>query len=386
MLKSVNLIKVHKQGGHIMKKLFTTIAVTVALGLTACGSGNEGGAETPTVETASIGMLTDTGGINDRSFNQGTWAGIQRFETDHGTITSNHLSPDTMAVADLVTTAESLIVSGHELIIMPGFVFEEAISILQEKHPETKFIILDGEPENHIEENTLAIYFAEEQAGFMAGVAAALESETSKVGFIGGAEIPPVERFGWGFVAGVAYANETFDLDVEVVDFVYQGSFNDVQAGTALAGGMYDKGIDVIFVAAGAVGTGVVDEAKTRATAEERVFVIGVDSDQFEDGMMANGESVILTSAVKRVDNAAYEYIQKFLDGEFKGGEVVVEDATTNAVGLPDENPNLSDETQLKTNQVFEEIKAGDIVVPNNADDLREFLEEVEFDFTNISF
>ena len=385
-----------------MKKFLTTIAVTVALGLglTACGDteapSDEGGAETPAVdstpteETTAIGMLTDTGGINDQSFNQGTWEGIQRFETDHGTITSNHVAPATLAVADLVSTAESLIVSGNELIIMTGYTFEDAIGILQEEHPDTKFIILDGEPKvddkSVIMDNTLAIYFAEQQAGFMAGIAAALETETGKVGFIGGAEIPPVQRFGWGFLAGVAYANEELGLDVEVVDYIYQGTFDDVQAGTALAGGMYDKGIDIIFCAAGAVGTGVIDEARTRAANEERVFVIGVDSDQYEAGMMSNGESVILTSAVKRVDNAAYDYIQKFLDGEFPGGETVREDASSNGVGLPDENPNLSDDTQEKTDEIFEAIKAGDIVVPDTAEGLADFLEEVGYDVKEIKF
>lgn len=385
-----------------MKKFLTTIAVTVALGLglTACGDteapSDEGGAETPGVEstptegTTAIGMLTDTGGINDQSFNQGTWEGIQRFEMDHGTITSNHVAPGTMAVADLVSTAESLIVSGNELIIMTGFTFENAIGILQEEHPDTKFIILDGEPKVNdksvIMDNALAIYFAEQQAGFMAGIAAALETETGKVGFIGGAEIPPVQRFGWGFLAGVAYANEELGLDVEVVDYIYQGTFDDVQAGTALAGGMYDKGIDIIFCAAGAVGTGVIDEARTRAANEERVFVIGVDSDQYEAGMMSNGESVILTSAVKRVDNAAYDYIQKFLDGEFPGGETVREDASSNGVGLPDENPNLSDDTQEKTDEIFEAIKAGDIVVPDTAEGLADFLEEVGYDVKEIKF
>ena len=385
-----------------MKKFLTTIAVTVALGLglTACGDteapSDEGGAETPAVEstpteeTTAIGMLTDTGGINDQSFNQGTWEGIQRFQTDHGTITSNHVAPGTMAVADLVSTAESLIVSGHELIIMTGHTFEDAIGILQEEHPDTKFIILDGEPKvddkSVIMDNTLAIYFAEQQAGFMAGIAAALETETGKVGFIGGAEIPPVQRFGWGFLAGVAYANEELGLDVEVVDYVYQGTFNDVQAGTALAGGMYDKGIDIIFSAAGAVGTGVIDEARTRAANEERVFVIGVDSDQYEAGMMSNGESVILTSAIKRVDNAAYDYIQKFLAGEFPGGEVVVENASTNGVGLPAENPNLSEDTQATADDILEAIKAGDIVVPETAESLADFLEEVGYDVKELDF
>jgi len=372
-----------------MKKLFSTIALSalLGLGLTACGSDE-------TTDKASVGMLTDTGGINDQSFNQGTWEGIERFRQDHGTIIANHASPGTMALPELVTTAESLITAGHELIIMAGFTFEEAIGILQEDYPEVKFIILDGEPqvevdgdlEVRIDSNALSIYFAEEQAGFMAGIAAALETETGKVGFIGGMEIPPVQRFGWGFLAGVAYANEVFDLDVVVEQFVYQGTFNDIQAGAALAGGMYNDGIDIIFAAAGAVGTGVIDEAKTRAANGERVFVIGVDSDQFEAGMMENGESVILTSAVKRVDNAAYEYIQKFLNGEFPGGQSITKDATTDGVGLPENNPNLSEETQEKADSALENIKNGEVIVPRTAEDLEIFLSERGFDASELRF
>ncbi|MTK87643.1 BMP family ABC transporter substrate-binding protein, partial [Turicibacter sanguinis] len=206
------------------------------------------------------------------------------------------------------------------------------------------------------------------------------------VGFIGGMKIPAVEKFGFGYVAGVAYANATYGLEVEVADYLYNGTFTDVQGGQAQAGGMYDKGIDIVFVAAGGVGNGVINEAKTRAEAGEEVYVIGVDVDQYEEGVMSNGKSVILTSAIKRIDNAAYENIDAFVNGNFPGGQVITMDAKTNGIGLPEVNPNLTEDTTTKTNEVFEAIKAGTVVAPTSAEELELMLAELGYDASNINF
>ena len=371
-----------------MKKKFSmlTIALAASLGLVACGTG-EGDKGTTTNGEAKIkvGMMTDSGTIDDKSFNQGTWEGIKRYESENGTIEAQYIKPGGEATQDYLEAADNLLAKGNELIIAPGFKFEEAIGKLQAENPETKFVILDGEPEGGVAENSVGIYFAEQEAGFLAGIAAALETKTGKVGFIGGMVIPAVQKFGYGFVTGVAYANANLGTNVEVADYLYNGTFNDVSGGQAQAGGMYDKGIDIIFVAAGKVGNGVIAEGKVRAEAGDDVYVIGVDVDQYEDGIISNGSSVILTSAIKRIDNAAYDKIDELVNGTFTGGQVITMDAKNDGVGLPAENPNLSEATQQAADEAFELIKNGTIVVPTELDEVTAMLEELGFDASHLN-
>ena len=371
-----------------MKKKFSmlTIALAASLGLVACGTG-EGDKGTTTNGEAKIkvGMMTDSGTIDDKSFNQGTWEGIERYKEENGTIEAQYIKPGGEATQDYLEAADNLLAKGNELIIAPGFKFEEAIGKLQAENPETKFVILDGEPEGGVAENSVGIYFAEQEAGFLAGIAAALETKTGKVGFIGGMVIPAVQKFGYGFVTGVAYANANLGTNVEVADYLYNGTFNDVSGGQAQAGGMYDKGIDIIFVAAGGVGNGVIAEGKVRAEAGDDVYVIGVDVDQYEDGIISDGSSVILTSAIKRIDNAAYDKIDELVNGTFTGGQVITMDAKNDGVGLPAENPNLSEATQQAADEAFELIKNGTIVVPTELDEVTAMLEDLGFDASHLN-
>ena len=371
-----------------MKKKFSmlTIALAASLGLVACGTG-EGDKGTTTNGEAKIkvGMMTDSGTIDDKSFNQGTWEGIERYKEENGTIETQYIKPGGEATQDYLEAADNLLAKGNELIIAPGFKFEEAIGKLQAENPETKFVILDGEPKGGVAENSVAIYFAEQEAGFLAGIAAALETKTGKVGFIGGMVIPAVQKFGYGFVTGVAYANANLGTNVEVADYLYNGTFYDVQGGQAQAGGMYDKGIDIIFVAAGGVGNGVIAEGKVRAEAGDDVYVIGVDVDQYEDGIISDGSSVILTSAIKRIDNAAYDKIDELVNGTFTGGQVITMDAKNDGVGLPAENPNLSEATQQAADEAFELIKNGTIVVPTELDEVTAMLEDLGFDASHLN-
>ena len=371
-----------------MKKKFSmlTIALAASLGLVACGTG-EGDKGTTTNGEAKIkvGMMTDSGTIDDKSFNQGTWEGIERYKEENGTIEAQYIKPGGEATQDYLEAADNLLAKGNELIIAPGFKFEEAIGKLQAENPETKFVILDGEPEGGVAENSVGIYFAEQEAGFLAGIAAALETKTGKVGFIGGMVIPAVQKFGYGFVTGVAYANANLGTNVEVADYLYNGTFYDVQGGQAQAGGMYDKGIDIIFVAAGGVGNGVIAEGKVRAEAGDDVYVIGVDVDQYEDGIISDGSSVILTSAIKRIDNAAYDKIDELVNGTFTGGQVITMDAKNDGVGLPAENPNLSEATQQAADEAFELIKNGTIVVPTELDEVTAMLEDLGFDASHLN-
>ena len=370
-----------------MKKKFSmfTIALAASLGLVACGSNEGGQGTTNGEEKIKVGMMTDAGTIDDKSFNQSTWEGIQRYETENGTIESQYIRPSGTSTQDYLEAADNLLTAGNQMIVAPGFKFDEAIAKLQTENPDIKFVIIDAEPKGEVAENTVAIYFAEQQGGFLAGVAAALETKTNKVGFIGGMAIPSVQKFGYGFVAGVAYANANLGTNVEVTDYLYNGTFTDIAGGQTQAGGMYDKGIDIIFAAAGAVGNGVIAEAKTRAEAGEDVKVIGVDVDQYEHGIISDGSSVILTSAIKRVDNAAYDKVNDFVNGTFVGGEVITMDAKNDGIGLPAENPNLSEVTKQEADKVLQLIKDETLVIPTDEASTKEMLKELGFDATHIN-
>ena len=374
-----------------MKKKFSmlTVAVAATLGLVACGTGEDNNSSNGNndVSKIKVGMMTDAGTIDDKSFNQGTWEGIERYQKENGTIEAQYIKPVGTSTQDYLEAGNNLLVAGNEMIVAPGYKFEEAVGQLQAENPETKFVIIDGEPTGGVADNSVAIYFAEQEAGFLAGIAAALETKTNKVGFIGGMVIPSVQKFGYGFVTGVAYANANLGTNVEVADYLYNGTFDDVSGGQTQAGGMYDKGIDIIFVAAGGVGNGVISEAKTRAQAGDDVKVIGVDVDQYEDGIYnkETNESVILTSAIKRIDNAAYDKIDELVNGTFTGGQVITMDAKNDGIGLPEENPNLSEATQKETDKAFDLIKTGHIVVPTELEDVKAMLDELGFDASHLN-
>ena len=372
-----------------MRKFTSMLIVTMVamIALVACSSDKgESGSTTGTDNVNfKVGMMIDSGTIDDKSFNQGTWEGILAYTKDHKGVKGQHVQPNGETTADYLSAADNLMMAGNNVIIAPGFKFEEAITELQTANPEVSFVILDGEPAT-MAENTTAIYFAEHEAGFLAGVAAALQSQTGKVGFIGGMKIPAVERFGWGYLAGVAYANEAYATNVEVVDYQYQGTFNDVQGGQMMAGGMYDKGIDIIFSAAAAVGNGVINEAKARTEAGEKVYVIGVDVDQYDEGLMNDGSSVVLTSAIKRIDVAVYDALKAYGEGNFPGGQIITMDAKTNGVGLPETNPNLTTDTQAKVDDTLAQIQSGALVVPVTGEELYTFLAEVGYQANTINY
>ena len=336
-------------------------------GLVGCGSNSNSGNSSEA--TLKVGMVTDSGTIDDKSFNQGTWEGIKKAEKELG-IEKNYMQPTGETEANYLTEIQNLYDSGYKFIVTPGYKFETAIYKAQEQYKDAKFVIIDGAPhsgdDNYVvAENTISIYFAEEQGGFAAGVSAAVELKTGELGFIGGLEIPAVQRFEYGFQQGVAYANENYGTTVSLKDenIVYSGSFSDTAIGQQLAAQMYDRGVKAIFAAAGGVGTGVITEAKTRVVNGEEVWVIGVDSDQYADGIYEGNKSVILTSAIKKIDEATYQMIENQLNDKFQGGEILRFNASNDGIGIPAENPNLSEETVSKVSEVLEGIKNGDIVV-----------------------
>ncbi len=356
-----------------MKKKVIALALSALMltGLVGCGNSADSGSGNG--EKLAVGMVTDAGTIDDKSFNQGTWEGIKKAESELD-VTAKYLKPGGTTESDYLTEIANLYEGDYKMIITPGYKFETALMKAQDQYTDAKFVILDGSPNNGKEgeafeakvgDNTVAIYFAEQESGFLAGVATALELKDGELGFIGGMEIPAVQKFNWGFQQGVAYANENLGTSMNIAkeNVVYEGSFDNVAGGQQIAAQMYERGVKAIFTAAGGVGVGAINEAKTRANSGEEVWVIGVDVDQYDDGIYEGSKSVVLTSAIKKIDEATYQIIKNEINGEFPEGQVLRFDAKNDAVGIPEENPNLSEETVSKVSEVLEAIKSGQIEV-----------------------
>ncbi|GAA0356334.1 BMP family lipoprotein [Bacillus horti] len=360
-----------------MKKGIIALAMLVfVMGIAAaCGSDNGTGSGDADFK---VGMVTDAGTIDDKSFNQGTWEGVVEAAEELG-LEHRYLKPNGETEAEYLQEIGNLYDAGFRFIVTPGFKFETAIHNAQSRYEDAKFVILDGAPHSGdgevvVNENTVSIFYAEHESGFIAGVATALELQEGEAGFIGGMQIPPVQKFNWGFQQGIQYANENLGTNIEMKqeNVIYQGTFDDVAAGGQIAGQMFNRGVDVIFACAGGVGVGAISEARTRVQSGEDVWIVGVDVDQYEDGIYDGDQSVILTSAMKKIGQSAYDMIQAEAEGNFPGGETLTFDVTNDGVGIPDENPNLSAETVQQVEEVVEKIKSGEITVSAEQGDLFE--------------
>lgn len=369
--------------------LITLVAMMLLL-VVGCGGGDggatpqapqSGGDQANPADPASevnikVGMVTDAGTIDDKSFNQGTWEGIQIAASEFG-FESRYLRPSGETEADYLREIGNLVDAGFTLIVTPGFKFETAIFQAQERYSDVKFVLLDGSPHAGdwspvVGDNTVSIFFAEHQSGFLAGVATALQLQEGDLGYIGGMEIPPVQKFNWGFQQGVTYANENYDTNMTIKseNVIYQGSFDNIAAGQQLAAQMYDRNVKAIFAAAGSVGLGVINESKARMVAGNDAWVIGVDVDQYDEGLFDGTRSSILTSAMKKIDQSSYDMIVAEIEGNFPGGEILTFEAANFGVGIPENNPNLDADVEAKVAEVFELIKSGAISVADEQGDL----------------
>lgn len=334
-----------------MKKLLGLFMVAV---LTLVGCSQANGKQ----EVVKVGFVSDVAGINDGSFSELTWNGIQQFAEGKENIEIQYVTPSDTSTAELVNNIDNLVMSGNEIIVVSGFAFQEAIQKASVAYPDVDFILIDGEVQA---DNVASIKFAEHEAGFLAGVVSALETKTNKVAYLGGIELPAVVAYGVGFQFGVEYANENLGANAEIVDYVYSGTFTDFNVGQTLSAGMFDKGVDIIMATAGVATQGAIAEAKQRGD----VYIVGCDSDQYADGIKEDGKSVVLTSAMKHIDVAVQEVLTQWLDDKFPGGDTLVMNGATNGVGLPNENPSVSEETLSKVEEVKALMKQGEIEIPS---------------------
>ncbi|MCR3955355.1 MAG: BMP family ABC transporter substrate-binding protein, partial [Gudongella sp.] len=306
-------------------------------------------------ETTKIGLVVDAIGMEDSYINRMVWEGIERFAEDNNLPASNYSYVKADSDSNLMAAFNQRSIMDSEIVVANGFIFRDEISRQSELNPSKKYIIIDDYVDRP---NVTSMVFKEEEGSFLVGLAAGLkaaEDGSNKVGFIGGIEFGLIQEFEAGFEAGARAANPS----VEVL-FQYIGSFEEESLAKSAAAALYDEGVNVIFHAAGPAGMGIVEEAKERSENGELSWVIGVDYDQYEDGIYAPGKSVVLTSMLKKFDNAAYSVIEQVFSYDLEGGfiELGVEN---DGVGLPDSNPNLSGEMSRRIEDYIEKISSGEI-------------------------
>ncbi|MFC0271361.1 BMP family protein [Metabacillus herbersteinensis] len=362
------------------KKHGLALSLVLAAGtlLGACGGATEekdGAADEGTKEeNFTVAMVTDVGGVDDKSFNQSAWEGLKAFGEEHGLEKGqegyNYLQ--SQSDADYATNLNNLTRQDFDLVFGIGFLMLDSINEIAQQQKEANFGIVDAVVE---QPNVASILFKEQEAGFLAGIAAANATKTNKIGFIGGMEIPVIERFEVGFLAGVQSVNP--DLKVEVQ---YAGAFDKAELGQTIASKMYSSGADVIFHAAGGTGNGLFKEARDlkKKDPSKEIWAIGVDSDQTAEGVVeieGKEHNVIITSALKRVDNAVLDLSNKAKEGNFPGGEITTYGLAEDGVGLAPINEELTNKADIEASveEYKEKIKSGDLVVPASKDELAAF-------------
>lgn len=308
-------------------------------------------------------QITDTGGIDDKSFNQTAWKGIEDAEAELG-IEGKYL--ESQEVADYEKNINAFLEEGCDLIITVGFLIGDATAAAAGANPDAKFSIIDYAYDPAIP-NVVGQVFETDEAAFMAGYAAASVTKTGKVGTFGGLPIPTVTIFMKGFVEGVDYYNAAKGTNVEVLGYdlqdetkgLFSMDFDDQQKGRELAVSLMDEGADVIMPVAGPVGLGAAAAIQERGNA----YVIGVDSDWF----LTSPEygNITLTSVMKKMDATTVQVIQSMIDGTFEGGVVVgtLENEGVDIAPFHDLSNLISAEVQAELDQIKADIIAGVIVL-----------------------
>ena len=341
----------------------TTSATSTASTTSAAGSASstKSGSTTTAKSDLKVGLITDVGGIHDHSFNETSWKGLEKAKTEFG-VEINYLESKTDA--DYSSNIESFVDEDYDLIVCVGFKLAEATKKAAESHPDKKFAIID-DASNASLPNVTCLTFKQEQASYLVGYVAGLVTKKNNVGFVLGMASEMMNKFGYGYLAGVYAANPK--ATVQQID---ANNFADPAIGKTSATTMITNGADVIFHAAGGTGVGVI-----QACQENKISAIGVDTDQ-----SSLAPDTVITSAMKRVDNAVYDSVKQLVDGTLKGGEVVY-DLSKGGVDIAPTTKLLSEDVLKKVEEVKAKILSGEIVVPGTkAEFEKEYGDKYELD------
>ncbi len=356
------------------------IVALITVVMAACGNSENEAQSGADEEGLKIAIVTSLSGVDDGNFNEDNYNGILNFVENNPTATVTAIKEESGDPAAAVQAVAD-IVADYDVIVTPGFQFAGVSSIAVE-NPDKTFILIDSEPtaigEQTTFDNIYAMTFAEQEGGFFAGMAAALETKTNKVAVVNGIAYPSNVNYQFGFESGVNYVNKVYGKNVEVVELSgyagtdvtgknvggnYAGDFGDEATGKVIGNALIKKGVDQIFVAAGATGNGVFTAVKE---AKGDVKVIGADVDQYDDGANGSG-NIVLTSARKFMGMNVEKTLNAIVDGSFESGNVVLH-ADTDSTGFVKEEGRhqLSEDTLSKMNEAYKLVKDGTIVPASN--------------------
>jgi len=346
-----------------MKKIIALLMTTMMVGaMVGCGSSSTKTADkgTSSEKEYKVAMVTDTGGVNDQSFNQSSWEGLQSFEKNNKGAKSSYL--ESKQESDYATNLDKVVDGGNKLVWGIGFAMSDAITNSAKSNPDVSYAIVDNSYGDNTPANVTGVMFRAQEPSFMVGYVAAKTTKTNKVGFIGGIKGNIIDQFQYGYQAGVQYAAKELGKDI-TVDVQYAESFGDASKGKAIANKMFSSGCDIVFHAAGNVGVGVIEAAK-----EANKFAIGVDRDQ---AYLAPAN--VLTSALKLSSVAVENISKEAMNGSKIGGKTFTYGLKENAVGIPTENKNMDPEVYKATIVIQDKIKDGSIVPPFNEETFKSF-------------
>ncbi|MDU1405719.1 MAG: BMP family protein [Streptococcus mitis] len=338
------------------------LVAVAAVGLAACGNRSSRNAASSSDVKTKAAIVTDTGGVDDKSFNQSAWEGLQDWGKEH------NLSKDkgftyfqSTSEADYANNLQQA-AGSYNLIFGVGFALHNAVKDAAEEHTDLNYVLIDDVIKD--KKNVASVTFADNESAYLAGVAAAKTTKTKQVGFVGGMESEVISRFEAGFKAGVASVDSSIKVQVD-----YAGSFNDNAKGKTIAAAQYAAGADVVYQVAGGTGAGVFAEAKSlneSRSESEKVWVIGVDRDQEVEGKYTSKDgkesNFVLVSTLKQVGTTVKDIANKAEKGEFPGGQVIVYSLKDKGVDLA--VTNLSEEGKKAVEDAKAKILDGSVKVP----------------------
>ncbi|MER7898530.1 BMP family ABC transporter substrate-binding protein [Streptomyces sp. NPDC096046] len=333
---------------------------SLALALSACGSTSTSGSSDSKGDKG-LAIAYDVGGKGDQSFNDAAYAGLEQAKKEFGYQTADVEPTEGETNADKEQRLASLAKQGYNPVIGVGYAYAAAVKGAAAKFPDTTFGIVDDATINT--KNVADLVFNEEQASYLAGVAAAKTSKSKVVGFVGGVDIPLIHKFQAGFAQGVKDTDPKVKvLSQYLTQTAEEGGFASPDKGKTAAEGQIEKKADVVYAAAGLSGQGVIE-----AAAANKVWAIGVDSDQYQQEALAKYKDSILTSAMKDVAKAVYNLAKSVEDGKPETG-IVRGDLKTGEVSLSNSNPKFADDAELQAaiKTAKEKIISGEIKVKSS--------------------
>ncbi|MFD9431696.1 BMP family protein [Streptomyces sp. NPDC060002] len=314
------------------------LAVTVS----ACGSSSTSSSSSSSSDkNLGLALAYDVGGKGDQSFNDAATAGLDKADKEFGYKSTAVEPQDGESDADKVQRLESLAKQGYNPVIGVGFAYAPAVKEVAAKYPKTTFGIVDDEQIKA--DNVADLVFHEEQASYLAGVAAAKATKTNTVGFVGGVDVPLIHKFEAGFKQGVEDTKKGVTVKSQyLTETAAEGGFSSPDKGESAAEGQIDAGADVVYAAAGLSGQGVI-----KAASAHKIWAIGVDSDQYKQDALKAYKGSILTSAMKNVEGAVYTLAKSVKDGKPATG-VVRGSLENGGVSVSDSNPEFASNTAIQ--------------------------------------